>query len=565
MRRGRGKRVWATRLAVLAVVVAAIVGVAVVLTGARGNAAPTSRSDPVAPVARFVAAWHAGDFSRMYAEIAPRARARVSYTRFVALYKHSAAVATMHGLRPVGRLQKSHGAVTVPMSVSTRLFGRVAETMSVPVTKTAAGERVDWTRGLTFPGLESGERLVVHERLPHGRGRSGAVLAEGPVTARTYPQGSAFAIITGFLKPPAAAQDAVREHEGWPATLAYGQGGLEGSLDPILAGTPRFSLRAVSKQTGHIRVLALHRGHGPRDVRTTLRVPIQNAAVAALGARYGGVVVLSARTGAVEADAGLGMDVLQPPGSSFKTITSAAALTAGKATLETQYTYARYALLDGWRLHNFHHEDCGGSLVLAFAVSCNSVFGPLAVSVGAPKLVAMADAFGFNRPASIAYPVPESVTRPPSDMTSDLDLGVAGIGQGGVLASPLQMASVAQTIGSGCMRRPPFLVLRPKSAREPGAPVRACSRHIAAEVTTMMEAVVTEGTGISAAIPGVTVAGKTGTAEVGLHIPTDAWFIAFAPAGAPKVAVAVLVVRGGVGGSTAAPIAREVLEAALGQ
>jgi peptidoglycan glycosyltransferase len=81
----------------------------------------------------------------------------------------------------------------------------------------------------------------------------------------------------------------------------------------------------------------------------------------------------------------------------------------------------------------------------------------------------------------------------------------------------------------------------------------------------MMEAVVTEGTGTAAAIPGVTVAGKTGTAEVGgPNIPSDAWFIAFAPAQAPKVAVAVLVVKGGVGGSTAAPIAREVLEAALG-
>jgi penicillin-binding protein A len=566
---GRGKRVWATRLVVLGVVVAAIAGVAVVLVGARGSAARTAASDPVPPVARFVSAWHTGDFRGMYAEITPRARARVSYTRFVAFYKRSAAVATLHGLRSVGRLRAGHGTVTVPMSVSTRLFGRVAETMSVPVVKTAAGERVAWTRALTFPGLGTGERLVVHERLPGGRGRildrSGAVLAEGPVAARTYPQGSAFAIITGFLKPPAAAQVADREKAGWPGTLPYGQGGLEGSLDPILAGTPRFALRAVSKQTGQIRVLALRRGRSPHNVTTTLRVPIQNAAVDALGARYGGVVVLSARTGAVEADAGLGMDLLQPPGSSFKTITAAAALTADKTTLDTVYTYARYALLNGWRLHNFHHESCGGSLVLAFAVSCNSVFGPLAVSVGAPKLVAMADAFGFNHPASIAYPVPESVTRPPSGMTSDVDLGVAGIGQGGVLASPLQMASVAQTIGSRCTRRPPFLVLRPKAAREPSVPVRACSRHIAAEVTTMMEAVVTEGTGTAAAISGVTVAGKTGTAEVGPHIPSDAWFIAFAPAGAPKVAVAVLVVRGGVGGDTAAPIARAVLEAALGQ
>jgi penicillin-binding protein A len=569
---GHGKRVWATRFAVLGVVVAAIAGVAVVLTGARGDAARTagtSPSDPVAPVARFVSAWHGGDFRTMYAEITPSAQARVSFTRFVAFYNRSALVATMHGLHSVGRLHAGNGGVTVSMSVSTRLFGRVAETLSVPVVKTKAGERVAWTRALTFPGLDPGERLIVHERLPKGRGRildrSGAVLAEGPVADRTYPQGTAFAIVTGYIKAPAAAQVAARVRAGWPAKLPYGQGGLEGSLDSILAGTPRFALRAVSKATGRIRVLALRPGRSPHNVTTTLRVPVQNAAVAALGARYGGVVVLSARSGAVEADAGLGMDLLQPPGSSFKTITSAAALTAGKTTLDTVYTYARYALLDGWRLHNFHHESCGGSLVLAFAVSCNSVFGPLAVSVGAPKLVAMADAFGFNHPASIAYPVPESVTRPPSGMASDLDLGVAGIGQGGVLASPLQMASVAQTIGSGCVRRPPFLIRRPLSAREPDVPVRACSRHIAAEVTTMMEAVVTEGTGTAAAIPGVTVAGKTGTAEVGPNIPSDAWFIAFAPAGAPKVAVAVLVVRGGVGGSTAAPIARQVLEAALGQ
>jgi cell division protein FtsI/penicillin-binding protein 2 len=312
-------------------------------------------------------------------------------------------------------------------------------------------------------------------------------------------------------------------------------------------------------------VLAVKPGVAPRSVTTTLRVPIQEAATNALGGRYGGVVVLS-RTGAVEASAGLGMDALQPPGSSFKTITSAAALTARKTTLETVYPYARFALLNGWKLHNFHHEDCGGSLVLAFAVSCNSVFGPLAVEVGGPKLVAMANAFGFNKTPTVAYPVPESVTPPVKELTSPLDLGVAGIGQGGVEATPLQMASVAQTIGAGCMFKPPFLIRRPLADREPHTPTRACSRQIAGEVTTMMEAVVTEGTGRSAAIPGVTVAGKTGTSEIGgPDVPTDAWFIAFAPVGAPKVAVAVLVVRGGVGGDVAAPIARVVLEAALQQ
>jgi hypothetical protein len=568
---GRGKRVWVARGIVLAAVVAAggAIGV-VVLTGAAGTASNGGpQSDPAAPVPEFVADWHEGDYHGMYGLISPRDRARVPYARFVAFYKDAAKVATMRGLHQVGQAQRHGEVVSLQMSVATRTYGRVSERMSVPVVHTRRGQRIAWTRALAFPGLEPGEQLASRVRVPQGRGKildfTGHVLAEGPATARVYPQGPAFALVTGYVKAPATADVAAREREGWPATAPYGQGGLERSLDTILAGSPGFVLRAVSA-SGQKRVLAIKPGVKPRDVTTTLRVAMQETATNALGGRYGGVVVLSARTGAVEADAGLGMDVLQPPGSSFKTITSAAALTAHKTTLETVYPYARYALLNGWKLHNFHHEDCGGSLVLSFAVSCNSVFGPLAVEVGGPKLVAMANAFGFNETPTIAYPAPESVTRPAKDMTSPLDLGVAGIGQGGVDATPLQMASVAQTIGSGCARKPPFLIRRPLAAREPHTPARACSRQVASEVTTMMEAVVTEGTGRSAAIPGVTVAGKTGTSEIGgPNIPTDAWFIAFAPVGAPKVAVAVLVVKGGVGGDVAAPIAREVLEAALQQ
>jgi transpeptidase family protein len=570
---GRGKRAWALRLAVLAAVGAAAAGIALVISNASGTTTPpasTRHIDPTAPVGPFVADWHAHDYPGMYALISPKARARVSLARFTAFYRRTAAVATMRGLRPVGTPQREGDAVAVTMSVATRLFGRVSAQLTLPLVRTAQGPRVAWTRALTFPGLGAGERLSVRIVVPTTRGRildrGGAVLAEGPATARTYPQGSAFAIVTGGMKAPEGPQVAARVKAGWPATQPYGQDGLEASLDPILAGSPRYVLRAVPRHGGTPRVLAVRPGTSPRDVTTTLRVPVQQAAATALGDRYGGVVVLSAATGAVEADAGLGMDALQPPGSSFKTITSAAALTARKTTLETVYPYARYALLNGWRLHNFHHEDCGGSLILAFAVSCNSVFGPLAVETGAGRLVAMASAFGFNHPATVAYPAPESVTRPAADMRDPLDLGVAGIGQGGVEATPLQMASVAQTIGSGCLRRPPYLIRRPKADREPHTAVQACSREVASEVTTMMEAVVSEGTGRSAAIPGVTVAGKTGTSEVGpANVPTDAWFIAFAPVGHPKVAVAVLVIKGGVGGDVAAPIARQVLEAALQQ
>ena len=134
----------------------------------------------------------------------------------------------------------------------------------------------------------------------------------------------------------------------------------------------------------------------------------------------------------------------------------------------------------------------------------------------------------------------------------------------GVIASPLQMASVAQTIASRGMRHPPFIVHNPRAAKDRQDPVRVVGRGVAGEVTQMMEAVVSYGTGTSAAISGITVAGKTGTAEVGPGRPSDAWFIAFAPAEAPRVAVAVLIVNGGVGGDVAAPIAREVLAAALG-
>jgi penicillin-binding protein A len=233
-------------------------------------------------------------------------------------------------------------------------------------------------------------------------------------------------------------------------------------------------------------------------------------------------------------------------------------------TLTDTYPYEKYVVLNGWRLRNFHHELCGGSLVQAFADSCNSVFAPIADEVGAKALVAMAHAFGFNEQPTIAYPVPESTTRKPAQMPSDLSLGVAGIGQGGVIASPLQMASVAQTIATRGIRHPPFIVHSPRAFKDKQPPVRAVGRGVAGEVTQMMEAVVSYGTGTSAAIPGVTVAGKTGTAEVANGTANQAWFIAFAPVPNPRVAIAVTVERTqGEGGTVAAPIAKQLIQQLL--
>jgi hypothetical protein len=120
MRSGRRKRVWAARLAVLAAVVAAVTAVAVVIAmnGASGKAAHTPPApDPTTPVPAFVADWHAGDYAGMYALVSPLARARVSYSRFVAFYKNAAVTATVRGLRATGRPRREGTAVTVPMSV----------------------------------------------------------------------------------------------------------------------------------------------------------------------------------------------------------------------------------------------------------------------------------------------------------------------------------------------------------------------------------------------------------------------------------------------------------------
>ena len=164
----------------------------------------------------------------------------------------------------------------------------------------------------------------------------------------------------------------------------YGQGGLEQSLNPVLGGTPSITLKAQSA-TG-TRLIAHRPGRRPRDVVTTLDPTLQTDATDALGGRLGGITIMDARNGAVRAAAGIAMDAVQPPGSTFKMVTASAALTKGVVTPESTYTPARFALVGGFKLVNFHHELCGGTLVQAFAQSCNSVFGPVAVATGGKQL-----------------------------------------------------------------------------------------------------------------------------------------------------------------------------------
>ena len=179
---------------------------------------------------------------------------------------------------------------------------------------------------------------------------------------------------------------------------------------------------------------------------TTLDPTLQTDATDALGGRLGGITILDARNGAVRAAAGIAMDAVQPPGSTFKMVTASAALTKGVVTPESSYTPTRFALVGGFKLINFHHELCGGTLVQAFAQSCNSVFGPVAVATGGKQLARRRWRSGSTRSSHIAYPLDESVM-PVAERAPEPGRPRRGRHRPGRRRrTPLQMASVGQVI-----------------------------------------------------------------------------------------------------------------------
>ncbi len=592
----------------------------------------------------FAAAWARGDYAAMYSEITPREQSAISASEFAAVYREAAMLATVRALRVAGRVRGASGGVeVVPVRVGTRLFGTLDSEWRLPVVSAAgaAGERVRWSRSLAFPGLRAGERLTRRTNLPPRAAllaRDGSVLAEGAADEagqRSSPLGAAADAVVGSVGPIPSNRRAALEAQGVPADAIVGVSGLELADDDRLRGTPGGELLAerVPRATpGAIasagagveagveagasagteagaeagagtgtgaamgtvagpgtgtRVLASATPHAAAAVRTTISPAIQEAAVRALGGQYGGVVALDPANGQVLAVAGIGLEALQPPGSTFKVITVSGVLQARVASTRSTFPYQTAATLDGVQLHNANGESCGGTLVEAFAVSCNSVFSPLGVKLGAARLVATAERFGFNRSPGIEGAA-RSTIPPASDIQGELATGSTAIGQGMVQASVLEMARVAATIADGGRRPTPTFGF----AATPS--VRAIPASVARTVRGLMEDVVRFGTGTAAAIPGVVVAGKTGTAELGSPKAcaaeasesegstregeasssqcsaeqaspenTDAWFTSFAPALHPRIAVAVLMVRDGAGGATAAPVARQVLEAGL--
>jgi cell division protein FtsI/penicillin-binding protein 2 len=526
---------------------------------------------------RFVAAWERGDYAAMHAELAERDRRAMPVRRFARAYRRAAATATAtavaHGEVPDPR----DGALSVPMTVSTRVFGTVRATLALTFSGEGEEKQIDWKPALVFPGLADGERLTRRTALPRRAdiiARDGTPLAQGQ--ERSSPIDDVADSIVGELGPP-PPERAERLHElGYPSGATVGTSGLERVFEERLAGTPGGLLRAGR------RVLAqtIPRAGGP--VRSSIDPPVQRAAVAAKGERVGGVAVVRPKTGEILALAGIAFSGLQPPGSTFKIVTLAGVLEARLAGVESTYPVETRTQIEGVELENANGEACGGTLRYSFAHSCNSVFAPLGARLGAERLVRTAERFGFNTEVGIAGAATSTIP-PASEIGDDLAVASSAIGQGRVQATALQMAWVAATI-AGKGRRPQLTLERGRTPRR----MQVIDVDIARLVGRMMEAVVREGTGTAAQIDGVRVAGKTGTAELedtsapacvpspDPAIPTqcpaaapddptdtDAWFAAYAPAKRPRVAVGVLLVRSGVGGDTAAPVAREALRAGL--
>ena len=413
--------------------------------------------------------------------------------------------------------------------------------------------------------------LFEEQRIKRGiiRAADGTVLAANRVLGkdrygRRYPTGELFAHPVGFT------------------SLDRGRTGLEDYYNDPLTG----------RRTDAIG--ALERLLGPQDVgddlRTTLSPRAQETAYQGLAGRNGAVVALDVETGAVRvlaanpsydpsdpATAKTFNRATQgrfPPGSTMKTVTATAALDTGKFTPDSTIDGANNQVISGTPLQNFGGEDFGQiTLTDALTNSVNTAWASIGEKLGRETMAEYMKRFGFYEDPPMDYPdeqmLPSGETGPAGRLLSPtsgrIDVGRMAIGQDKLLVTPLQMATVAQTIANGGMRMKPRLVEKvvDPDGRTVDEPLpeeaeRVMSEKTATELQGMMRNVVEQGTGQAARLEGVDVAGKTGTAEVG-DGTDDLWFIGFTG----KTAVCAMLERqtGGTGGADAAPIAAEVLKA----
>ena len=553
-------------IALIAFVVGAVAG------------APGSPNEETAE--RFANAWQRNDFAAMYKELNPASQRATELNDFALAYRNAEMVSTLRSLEPDSPSDETskNGTTVVPIPVTagTVAFGTVEGAVELPFDEGG----IAWNPSLVFPGLHSGEQLESQiELAPRAPilAADGTPLAEGPAEARAHPLGSSAIDVTGEVgtaEEPTPRRSPARDSRPTPRS---GQWARE-AFNARLAGKPGGSLLAVSEDGSGTRTIAKAEPTPGAVVKTTIDPGLQETAVSALAGRVGGIALLDSRNGDVRALAGQAFSAPQPPGSTFKTITTTAALEKGVVSLDDEFEITDGVNVGGRFIENANGEYCGGSFREAFAESCNADFAPLGPKIGNDELVEVAERFGFNSPPTlyasrfVAEVDPEESTIP-TEIGDELDLGVSAIGQGEVLATPLQMATVAQTIANGGVREPTSIVAN-KKLRPEAKPVRVMSKKIADELTELMIGVVTGGTGTAGAIPEAQVAGKTGTAELGPRPGEensehpqqrkDAWFAAFAPAEKAKLAIGVLLIEAeAAGGEVAAPAAAQVLSAGL--
>jgi cell division protein FtsI/penicillin-binding protein 2 len=543
-----------TRAAPL-VVIAALAFVAGFVSAANPAA------DEKALAQRYVAAWRAGDYARMYGMLDSASRRDLVELQFASEYASAARTATLERVVRFGVGGPSGQEVPVRVIVQTRIFGTLRETLELPFSGSGSGAQVHFSGELLFPGLKAGEQLTRQVSLPPRAeilGRDGTPLAAGP--SRSSPIPGVAGEIVGRLGPIPSDQADLYDSEGYPAQAKVGLDGLERIFQTQLAGSPGGQLLAGA------RVLAVAASTPGTNVTTSIDPGLEATAISAMGGQLAGIAAMDPRTGQLLALSGIAFSAPQPPGSTMKIITTTGLLQAGIVTPSSTFPVQTGATIDGYALQNAGGEACGGTLLNAFAVSCNSVFAPLGVRLGAARLVSIAERFGFNQPPLFAGDSGSTIPSATS-IGDNLAVGSSAIGQGRVQSTPLDMADAGAAIAMGGRRPIPTLL----TGRPPQF-VTVTTRQVAAEVQRMMIAVVTFGTGTAAQISGVEVAGKTGTAELrnttsspngSAPANTDAWFVGYAPVGAPRIVVGVLFPSAGYGGATAAPAARAVIEAAL--
>ncbi len=451
-------------------------------------------------------------------------------------------------------------------------------------------------RADTYNDHPENTRAVIRD---FSRPRGQILAADGTVLARSvpidspfklqreYPEGELFAHVTGYFSLNAGTDGVERTYND---ALAGRTGERIEDIGELLLGEPR---------TG--------------DVSLTIPTDVQRVARDALGGKRGSVVALDPRDGAVlalwsfpsydptvlsnvdieaaqEARDRILADEANPllartyretffPGSTFKVVTAAAGLASGSVTTTSPVyptSNAYVPPLTSQPIRNFGGGTCGGTLPDILRVSCNTAFAQMGVDLGAETLVTKAEDFGFNDAPPIDLPAP--AVSPIDDVASFQQntpvLAMTAIGQNAVRSTPLQMALVAAGVANGGDVMVPHVMreVRDNEGRvvetwEPRSWKRAIRPDVAATLTDAMRGVVEEGTATRLAVPSVPTAGKTGTAQLGNGL-SHAWIVGFAPADAPRVAVAVIVeaqpgASEQTGGQVAAPIAQAVLSAAL--